>query len=66
MATAEAIPSLLRLPAVKSRVGLARSTIYEKIARGEFPSPVPIGARAVAWDSRAIDAWVNSRLAREV
>ena len=40
--------SLLRLPAVKARVGLCRSSIYAKIAAGEFPSPINLGARAVA------------------
>ncbi len=54
---------LLRLPAVKERVGLSRSTLYNKIAVGEFPAPVSLGARAVAWDSRAIDAWIAARIA---
>jgi prophage regulatory protein len=40
---------MLRLGAVKQIFPFATSTIYEKVARGEFPKPVPIGRRAVAW-----------------
>lgn len=54
---------LLRLPAVKARVGLGRSTLYAMIAEGKFPAPVPLGARAVAWSSDAIDQWVSERIA---
>lgn len=55
---------LLRLPAVKARIGLCRSTIYGKVADGTFPAPVSLGPRAVGWDARAVDAWIASRLAQ--
>jgi prophage regulatory protein len=54
---------LLRLKEVQHQVGLGRSAIYDKIKRGEFPSPVSLGARAVAWPSDAIDAWIDERIA---
>lgn len=54
---------LLRLKDVQHQVGLGRSAIYEKIKRGEFPSPVSLGARAVAWPSDAINAWIDERIA---
>ena len=38
---------ILRLPAVISITGLARSTIYAKIAEGQFPKPVNLSARSV-------------------
>lgn len=57
------LQSLLRLPAVKARVGLCRSSIYARVAEGTFPAPVSLGARAVAWDSRAVDAWIADRIA---
>jgi len=56
---------LLRRPAVEQRTGLARSTIYELIARGEFPSPVRLTERAVAWPRSAIDAWIAARIGRD-
>ena len=44
--------SLLRLPEVMARVGWGRSTIYLKIKAREFPSPVRLGPRSVAWRYR--------------
>jgi prophage regulatory protein len=53
---------VLRLPAVKSRVGLGRSSIYSALARGEFPAPVKLGERAVGWIESDIDAWISTRI----
>jgi prophage regulatory protein len=54
---------LLRLPEVKLLVGLSRSTLYLKIARGEFPAPIKLGGRAVAWIAHEIQDWVETRIA---
>ena len=54
---------MLRLPEVKYRVGLGRSAIYEKIKLGEFPAPVRLGPRAVAWISEEISSWIAARIA---
>lgn len=56
--------SLLRLPTVIERVGLCRSSLYRRVAEGTFPPPIKLGARAVAWDSCAIDAWIEARASR--
>jgi len=56
--------SLLRLPAVKARTGQSRSSIYAAIQRGEFPKPVPIGARAVAWVESEIDEYIERQIQR--
>ena len=53
---------ILRMPAVKNRVGLSRSTIYEAISKGKFPAPISLGLRAVGWLESDIDAWVESRI----
>lgn len=37
----------LRLPKVRQRTGLGRSTIYRLIAQGQFPSAVQLAPRAV-------------------
>ena len=52
----------LRLPEVKNQVGLGRSAIYQKIKAGEFPAPISLGARAVAWTSDSISAWMDARI----
>ena len=41
--------AILRLPTVKQRCGLSRSTIYLRITQGAFPKPVSLGPRAVGW-----------------
>ena len=50
-----------RLPAVEEIIGLKRSSIYELIAAGEFPRPVKLSARAVAWRESDIATWMESR-----
>ena len=57
------VQGLLRLGEVQRRVPYSRSSIYLKISRGEFPAPINVGARAVAWDERAIDDWIAARIA---
>ena len=46
-----------RRPAVEALTGLSRSTIYEMMERGDFPRPVRIGRRAVAWRDSDLAAW---------
>ena len=50
---------ILRLPAVKLRTGLSRSSIYLRISQGKFPAPVSLGARAVGWIESEIDDWLT-------
>ena len=52
---------LLRRPEVEARTGLSRSTLYDWMRRGEFPQPVKLGARLVAWRESDIAAWMDSR-----
>ncbi|WP_296258249.1 MULTISPECIES: AlpA family transcriptional regulator [unclassified Pseudomonas] len=53
---------ILRRPEVETRTGFKRAHIYSLMKRGLFPKAVPIGARAVGWDSYAIDAWIEHRV----
>lgn len=52
---------LLRLPAVKARTGLSRSSIYLRIKRGNFPAPFALGARSVGWLESEVVAWIADR-----
>ena len=54
--------AMLRLPEVKRRSGLSRSTIYHLIDQGKFPRQVPLSARAVGWPESSISSWINDRL----
>lgn len=53
--------SILRLPTVKQRCGLSRTSIYNAIQRGEFPRQVELGMRSVGWLESDINEWVASR-----
>ena len=53
----------IRRPAVEDQTGLSRSTIYMLMQNGQFPKPVRIGGRAVAWPEAEVEAWLNARLA---
>ncbi|MGH6847623.1 MAG: AlpA family transcriptional regulator [Methylocella sp.] len=55
--------SILRLPAVKTRTGLSRSTIYLRVSQGTFPRPVSLGGRAVGWVEAEIQSWLAERIA---
>ena len=55
---------LLRLPAVIARTGYSRSSLYALIQKREFPAPVSLGRRAVAWPSDEIDQWIADRIAQ--
>jgi prophage regulatory protein len=55
--------SILRLPAVKTRTGLSRSTIYLRVSQGRFPRPVSLGGRAVGWVEDEIQCWLAERIA---
>lgn len=54
--------AILRLPAVKARTGLSRSTIYLRISQGAFPRAIGLGGRAVGWIEMEIDQWLTSRI----
>jgi len=52
---------MLKLPAVVRETALSRSTIYAAIKSGDFPAPLRIGKRAVAWRVEDLEAWLQRR-----
>lgn len=56
--------TILRLPAVKNRTGLSRSTIYLRISEGRFPMQISLGNRAVGWLEREINDWLSQQIER--
>ena len=52
---------LIRRPEVESLTGLSRSTIYAWIKTGDFPAPVSLGSRLVAWRERDVTDWIEAR-----
>lgn len=56
------VQTILRRDEVERATGLPRSTIYAKIAAGDFPKPIQLSARAVGWLESDIAAWQKSRI----
>ena len=55
--------AILRLPDVKVRTGLSRSTIYLRVSEGRFPKPISLGSRAVGWIETEVDDWLQQQIA---
>ena len=55
--------TILRRRQVESESGYSRSTIYLRISRGLWTSPVNLGARAVGWPANEVEALNAARIA---
>lgn len=61
----EAHPSVIRLKQLSIRVGLSRSTIYDRINPrssrydATFPKPFKLGSFAVGWLEEDVSAWLH-------
>jgi prophage regulatory protein len=53
---------LIRIDKVTAKTGMGSSVLYDKIAKKEFPAPVKIGKRAVAWELSAVERWIQERI----
>lgn len=57
---------VLRIKDLIRKVGMARSTIYDRINPksprydNTFPKPIKLGLSAVGWLEHEIDAWVEN------
>ena len=49
---------LLSIGEVTGRVGLARATVYRRMATGQFPAPLALGPQTVRWRESDIEAWI--------
>ena len=54
--------NILRLPSVKQRTGLSRSSIYLRMTNNEFPASISLGGRAVGWLEQDINEWIVKRI----
>jgi len=54
----------IRLPEVKNKTGLSRSSIYLRMSNGEFPLSISLGGgRAIGWLDSDIEQWLDERIA---
>jgi prophage regulatory protein len=54
---------IIRLPEVKNKTGLSRSTIYLSMTKGTFPNTISLSERAVGWLDSEIEQWLDARIA---
>lgn len=54
--------TFLRLPEVKAVTGLSKTSLYALIRNRNFPSPVRLGPRAVAWVRSEVKQWATNRV----
>jgi prophage regulatory protein len=54
----------LKLPELPGLTGISQTTIQRLVKRGEFPAPLRLSARRVAWPTTAVADWLDQR-ARE-
>lgn len=61
--------AILRRRVLETRVGLSRSTIYDKINPKSprydpsFPKPIRLGGFAVGWVESEVQSWLKSQIA---
>jgi prophage regulatory protein len=55
----DTVDKLLRINDVSAKTTLAKSTIWLKMAKGEFPKPTKLSPAINVWKESQIDAWIN-------
>lgn len=53
----------IRLPDVCELTGMEKSSIYARMAGGQFPQRVKLGARCSVWLESEVLAWIEARAA---
>lgn len=52
----------IRLPEVKQKTGLPKSSIYRQISENTFPKQISIGAKTVVWLESDINKWMDEKI----
>lgn len=61
---------VLRCPVVQQRVGMSRSTLYDRINPKSprfdptFPKPIRLGGSSIGWIEHEIQTWLEHRMAQ--
>jgi prophage regulatory protein len=54
---------IIRLSEVIYRTGLSRSSIYNFMSAGTFPTKIKLGARSIGFIEADISDWISSKVA---
>ncbi|MBL0521104.1 AlpA family transcriptional regulator [Aeromonas enteropelogenes] len=59
------IPTLrfIRVREAIKKTGLSKSSIYDLMARGQFPQTIHLGGRTVAFVESEVEHWMAERIA---
>jgi prophage regulatory protein len=49
---------LIKIDEVLKRTAMGKTKLYRMLKDGEFPKPVRLGSRSVAWRESTIDRWI--------
>ncbi|WP_286240945.1 helix-turn-helix transcriptional regulator [Neptuniibacter halophilus] len=60
-ATSSPTLKLLKLRHVMTMTSLARSTIYRYCSDNNFPKPVKLGKRNIAWIEGEVQEWIEQK-----
>jgi prophage regulatory protein len=58
------IDTFLRCRDVVRVTGMSRSQVYRLVDLDQFPRPIKLSERSVAWSSAEIEKWQRSRMAK--
>ena len=53
---------LIRIKEVMSMTGLSKSSIYTYKNKGEFPNPIQLSSRSVAWVRVDVEQWILDKI----
>lgn len=54
--------TILRLPQVKARTGLSKTTIYRLASAGRFPRRIQVTENIVGWLEADVEAFLRARV----
>ena len=55
---------LIRMPEVLSKTGYQKSWVYRLISENQFPKPIKLGRRAVAFIEIEVDEWILQKISQ--
>ncbi len=53
---------LIKLPEVLKMSGLSRTALYKRVREQQFPAPVKLSERSVAWLQSEVNAWIEAKV----
>jgi len=53
---------LIRIKEVMSMTGLSMSSICTDKSKGEFPNPIQLSSRSVAWVRVDVEQWISDKI----